>query len=84
MLVTEESFDSQYYVAHNKYYEQVRLLSRYINQRLKHRIHKSCLFLTVYISNIFLNSNLKESVRITVSRAFAEFNYSLPNKKYEF
>lgn len=26
MLVTEESFDAQYYVAHNKFYEQVRYL----------------------------------------------------------
>lgn len=24
VLVTEESFDAQYYVAHNKFYEQVR------------------------------------------------------------
>lgn len=26
VLVTEESFDGQYYVAHNKFYEQVRKL----------------------------------------------------------
>lgn len=26
VLVTEESFDAQYYVAHNKFYEQVRTL----------------------------------------------------------
>lgn len=25
VLVTEESFDSQYYVAHNKFYEQVQV-----------------------------------------------------------
>lgn len=30
MLVTEESFDAQYYVAHNKFYEQVSELLEYI------------------------------------------------------
>lgn len=29
VLVTEESFDAQYYVAHNKFYEQVRQFLEY-------------------------------------------------------
>lgn len=31
MLVTEESFDAQFYVAHNKYYEQVGFMSEFIS-----------------------------------------------------
>ena len=32
VLVTEESFDAQYFVAHNKFYEQVKSRRRHISR----------------------------------------------------
>lgn len=47
VLVTEESFDGQYYVAHNKFYEQVRtglkllIVKMHPWENSKHTLHQS-------------------------------------------
>lgn len=37
-MVTEESFDGQYYVAHNKFYEQVRIRLKLLIVKMRPRL----------------------------------------------